>query len=523
LVNGKKEREIMKLERTKNAANNIVWGMINRVVSILLPFALRTILIHEMGVEYAGLGSLFTSILTILNLTELGFSSAITFNMYKPIAENRIDEICSLMALYKKVYHIIGYTILAIGLMILPFLKYLINGSYSTDINIYALYILYLANTVLSYFLFAYKSCIIAAHQRNDILSNIDTILRTMLCVLQAFVLISLKNYYIYVIMNIGYTVIYNLLCSIYATKMYPNYTCRGKVSKDKTAQIKRNIEGLMVGKICMVSRNALDNIFMSAFFGLTAVTIYGNYYYILSAIIGFMNILTVAMSAGIGNSIVSESKEKNYADMHKFTFMYAWIAGWCFVCLINLYQPFMNIWMGEELLFPMSTVILLCLYQYALSLGDIRSLYSNGAGLFWESRYYVLAESMANVILNYVLGKLFGANGIILATLISIVIINFIWGSTIVFRNYFINQKISEFFMRHLKYFIITIFVACIVYVINAALPNSGVSYFMIKMVICIIVPNIMYFLIYRNSVEFREAKLMAKRILVVLFRQKM
>lgn len=440
----------MKLNRTENSIRNIFWGVISKFVMLIFPFIIRTVLIKSLGAEFLGLNSLFTSILTVLNLAELGFSSAIVFNMYKPIAENDIDTVCALMAYYKKVYRVIGVCVTVVGVVLIPFLPYLISGSYPKTINIIVLYLLFLANTSVSYFLFAYKNCILTAYQREDVISKITIVLKIIMYVIQIAALLFLHNYYWYVIAMIICTVMTNIVTAYYSDKIYPQYQCRGEIAKEKRKDIRKNIQGLMVGKICMVSRNSFDSIFLSMFLGLETVAIYGNYYYIMSAISGILTILMTSLSAGIGNSIATESTEKNYRDMNKFVFIYAWISGWCAVSLFCMFQPFMEIWMGSDMLFPMIDVVLICLYFYSLTMGDVRSQYSSAAGLFWENRKYVLAEVIANIVLNYTLGRVFGVHGIIAATLISILLINFVWGSAILFKYYFKGYKVSEFYKKH-------------------------------------------------------------------------
>lgn len=505
----------MKLERSKNAIRNIVWGLINRVVTLLFPFVIRTILIYTLGSEYLGLNSLFTSILTVLNLAELGFSTAIVFSMYKPIAENDSNMICALMAYYKKVYLVIGIAVFTVGMVIMPFLPRLISGSYPDDINLYGLYLLFLVNTSISYFLFAYKVSILTAYQREDILSKVDVVLRIVTYSLQALILLRFGNYYAYVIINIAYTVLNNIVCAFISDKKYPQYKCKGQLSKAAKNSLKKNISGLVIGKICLVSRNSFDNIFISAFLGLQIVAIYGNYYYIMSAIVGILGIFMTAISAGVGNSVVAESVEKNYKDMNKINFIYEWIAGWCTICLFCLYQPFMKIWMGEDMLFPTVDVILICLYFYSLSMGDVRSKYSHAAGLFWESRYYVLAEAIVNIILNYFLGKIFGVSGIILATIVTIVTVNYIWGSHIVFKYYFKQYKIINFFMKNLLYFLVTVIGAGVTFGIVHAIPDKGIGMFLVKGAICLIIPNVFFLICYSKTAVFKDAKEMIIRIL--------
>ena len=182
--------------RIKNVKRNIIWEFVNRIVSLLLPFISRTILIYTLGALYLGLNSLFGSILTILSLAELGFGSAMIFSMYEPIAKGRTDEVCALLNLYRKIYRYIGLCILGIGIVIMFFLPYIIKGDTPEGINIYVLYFIFLLGTSLSYFLFAYKSSLLIANQRNDINSNIGTVLSILTSIVQILVLITFKDYY---------------------------------------------------------------------------------------------------------------------------------------------------------------------------------------------------------------------------------------------------------------------------------------------------------------------------------------
>ena len=500
--------------RRKNTIRNMIWGTVNRLISTVIPFITRTIIINQLGNEYLGLNSLFTSILQILNLTELGFSSAIVYFMYKPIAEKNEEKICSLLNLYKKIYRVIGSIILIIGLGLLPFLNNMISGEIPSDINIYILYLIYLFNTVVTYWLFAYKQSLLQAFQRNDIVSKVHSVLYLVQAILQIILVFTFKNYYLYVIIIPIITITTNIVNAIIAKKKYPKYIPKGKVDENIKKGLKKKVSGLMIYKVCTTTRNSLDSIFISAFLGLNAVAIYNNYYMIMSSIVTFLAIITSSMTSGIGNSVAVETPKKNYNDMNKFNFAYMLMSGWCTICLICLYQPFMKLWVGEEYMLGLDCVILFGIYFYALEIGAIRAVYSDAAGLWWESRYRAIAETIVNVGLNYLLGKLLGLQGIILATLISLLVINFGYGSTIIFKYYFKDEKTSEYYIYHLKYFIITAIIAIITYFICNLLKIEGISKLIYNGIVCVIIPVFLYYIIYRKNKYFEEAKKMIKEI---------
>ena len=224
--------------RTKNTKRNIISGVGYRTVTVLLPFLTRTAILYLLGEQYVGLSSLFTSILQVLNLAELGFSSAIVYNMYKPVADGDDTTICALMNYYKHVYRVIGIIIFVSGIILLPFLPRLISGSWPNEINIYILYLLYLSNTALSYFLFAYKTALLNAMQRMDIVNVVQMISQTGKNVIQLITLLIFRNYYLFVIIAILTTCLSNVLTAIITDKKYPQYKCNGYIS---SLQKKRN------------------------------------------------------------------------------------------------------------------------------------------------------------------------------------------------------------------------------------------------------------------------------------------
>ena len=494
----------MKLERTKNSKRNLLTGIINKILTILLPFIVRTVVIYKLGSEYLGLNSLFTSILQVLSLSELGFSSAVVYSMYKPIAEQDDETICALLAFYRKVYKIVGIIILGVGVCLLPFLPNLIEGTYPAEVNLYVAYLVYLINTALSYLMFAYKSSILTAYQRVDVTNNVLTITTSARDILQIIVLFAFANYYIYVVLIPIFTLANNILNLIMVNRMYPQYKCKGKLSREMLQSIKKKVAGLMLHKVCSTSRNSFDSIFISAFIGLTATAIYANYYYILNALTGVFTVILTSVLAGAGNSVAIETREKNYNDMNKINFLYMWLAGWCTCCMLCLYQPFMKIWVGDELMLPFSSVILFCLYFYVLKMGDVRGLYADASGIWWEQRYRSIAETVANIVLNFTLVQIFGINGIIVATLISLFIINFGMGSQLLFKCYFRNGKLMEYFLYHGKYFLITAMACGVTYAVCSLIGLSGIPGLIIKMVICCVIPNVVYLICYFKTKQY-------------------
>ena len=227
---------------------------------------IRTLVINELGANYLGLSGLYVSILQVLNMAELGISSAIVFSLYRPLAEKDKNTVCALMALYRKLYRYIGLGILTVGLCVTPFLSHIIKGDVPNDINIYLLFLLYLANTSLSYLLYAYKSSLLTADQRSDIVNKVQMAIMLLQYILQIAVLIIFKDYYVYYILTPICTCLYNVCLSRIVDYTYPEYKPSGNLPETIVKDLKQRVKGVLIGKICMVSRSAISSILLSAF-----------------------------------------------------------------------------------------------------------------------------------------------------------------------------------------------------------------------------------------------------------------
>lgn len=440
--------------RTANVKRNIIYGLFQFILSRLLPFIVRTILLYRFGVEYLGLNSLFTSILSLLSLMELGFGTAVVFSMYKPVAEENVPLICVYLNYYRRIYRIVGLTISAIGILLMPFLNNLIKDpSLPGELNLYACYLIFLCNTVVSYLLFGYMTSIPTAYQRRDILSCIEMGASVFSFALESLILLISTNFYLFLLAMPVVTISRNLLTAHVVRERYPELECKGEISSEQKRELKKKISGILVNKLTTVSRNSIDSACISSFIGLAMTGKYSNYYFIMSSIVSASVMICNSMMASVGNSIAIESRDKNYSDMRLFDFIFMAIAGWSTTCLLCLYQPFIYTWIGEDMLFGMQVVIGLCLYFYILITGAIRWVYHEGAGLWWECRYIMIGEAAANVVLNILLCKVMGVAGIVLATVISVFATNCILCPRLIFKEYFKNGKLYEYWKDHIWY----------------------------------------------------------------------
>lgn len=495
----------MKIERKKNAMRNSLAGIINRIVGLFIPFILRTVLIKVLGEQYLGLSSLFSSILQVLNITELGFSSAMVFSMYKPIAEDDTNTICAILNLYKRVYTIMGLSMLVVGISLTPFLEKFISGTIPNDINIKLLYYIFLSDTVIGYLLFAHKKSLLSALHRSDIYDNISTFLQLGFNILKLLLLLLFKNYYLYVIFTPLLTISQQIIIGVYTNKKYPQYFCHGKLNKSIINKIVKRLYGLAIQKIGNTISLSLDSVIISSFLGLSMLAIYSNYFYIISAIMSILTIFLNSMTAGIGNSMVCETKEKNYKDFLKITMLNGWIICIISSCLITLYQHFMKIWVGTNLILSIKIVILLVIYFIINQTRQTVLMYRDAAGIWYKDRFKPLIGCAVNLTLNITLVSKYGIEGVILSTIISYIAIEIPWENNTLFKEYF-DKTTKSYYKKVIGYIIVTFFTMIISTFICFNLPNYGILWFFVKAIIVILISNVIFITIYFRTIEFKE-----------------
>lgn len=445
-----------KLELGKNTLQGTFWGVLDKFINIVFPFILRTIIIRILGAEYAGLNSLYTSILQVLSLAELGIGSAMVYQMYKPVAEDDKKLISALLAYYKKAYYIIGIIILGIGLLICPFIKCFINGNTPDDINIYVLFLIYLGNTVLSYSFLAYEGSILSAYQREADNSKIRLCANGLMYVVQIILLVVFKNYYIYILFLPLATVLYNYLRHKYVRINYPDIKCEGSIGIEQKCNIKNNVLALFLHKIGAAVVNTIDTLVISTFMGLTIVSNYGNYYYLMSAVTSLITIAFTALTAGIGNVIITSDRTVVKKHFNLIFYCNGAAVIICTTCFFAMYQDFIALWVGDKYLFGYDTMMLFCLYFFIHTIRRTIIMYRDAAGMWMDNKWQPIFSSIINLLLNIILINIIGINGILLSTIISMILVDIPWETRTLMKK-LLGENEYLYFAKIFLYLVIT------------------------------------------------------------------
>ena len=506
----------MVIERTKNATRNVVFSGMSQMMYMLVPFIMRSIILNYLGVEYLGLSGLFRSILSILNLAELGVGSAMVFSMYKPIAEDDVETICALMKMYRLFYRIIGLVILSIGLVLTPFLPHLIDGELTADVNLYVLYFMSLGSTVLTYWLFAYKNCLLTAHQREDIASKVAMIVHFIEYSIKILVLILFRNYYIYLVIQIVAQVVVNILVALRVNKIYPNYSPRGDLPKEKMLGIATRVRDLFTSNFSYVVSNSADTLVISSFLGLEVLAIYQNYYFVISSLKTLIEVIVGACIAGIGNSLVTESPEKNYKDLKKLTVLFGWLMSISGAMLLCMYQPFMQIWMGEKNMLEFEYVICFVVYFYSIGMNKLLSMFKDAAGIWKIDKWRPLTAALVNLALNLATVKWLGMYGVLLSTVISIVFIQIPWVIYNLFRAVFPHENMWEYIRLYCGIVVVEL-ICCVSSWFACSWIDLGVwPTLIINALISFAISNVIFFVVFGRSDSFKESAAQIKRVVL-------
>ena len=497
----------MKYDRVQNTRRNARWGFLEKGAALLLPFLVRTALIRRLGLGYAGIGGLFTSALQILSLAELGLSSAVVHSLYAPLAQNDTDKICALLRYYRKAYRWVGLIVILLGAALFSFLPWLMADGLPRDVSLLWVYGAYLAHAALGYFVFPERRALLLAAQRRDVISRVSLLIRFAAFAGQMAALLLSRNYHFYILFLPLSALGDQLLCAREAKRIFPQYVCRGVLDDGARGEIIQKTKGLFVHRLLGQSRNAFDQLFVSAFFGLVAVGMYGNYFYILQSVRGLLDVITASMSAGVGNSVAMDSAGKNYRDFCTFTFLYEALCGVCAACLMCLYQPFMALWCGRDALFSTEIAVAFCVYFYVWTMGDIKSQYSDARGLWWKNRFRTLCEAVSNIVLNALLARWLGVFGIVIATALSILLVGFPWSTILLFRDFFPNQSPGRY-MADQGLYALTAAAACAAsWLLCGLIPAEGIGGLLLRLIVCVLCSAGLYCVCFCKTVRFRQA----------------
>lgn len=501
--------------RTEHSARNTSVAFLSRLAIIIMGYITRIVFIHTLSADYVGVNGLFTDIINVLSLSEMGLSTAVTFALYKPIAENDREKIKSIMQFYKRMYTTVAIIVALLGLAIVPFFDVLMKNQPNVG-NIYLIYALYLAGSVTSY-LFVYKKTLIDANQLSYITSLYYTVVYLIQDVIHIAILFLTHNFILFLLINIIATFTLNILYSRKAEKLYPFIKDKNIVplSKDEHKKMRNNIGAMFLHKFGNVVVDNTDNLIMSAFIGVIEVGIYSNYFLIIASVRQLFNQIFDALTASVGNLAVSSDGKTVKKIFEGINFIGQWVYGLAAVILYEILNPFMELSFGKDYLFEKQIVLILCINFFIRGLCQATLIFRDSIGLFWADRYKSIIEAIINLVVSIILVNYLGVIGIFIGTLISTLTTTF-WVEPIVFYHH-IKESSLRFFLKMSQYIAVWAVIWYLVdkvcsftcaYINMASNISALLVNIIIRFVLCILVTNPILFLIYFRTKEFETLK---------------
>lgn len=491
------------------------FGTIGFLFSYIFTFATRKIFVVYLSIEYLGLNGLFSNILSMLSLAELGIGTAICYSLYKPLAFNETEKIQALMQLFKKAYTIIGFLVLGIGLSLIPLLPFIL-GEVPNIPHINFIYALFIIDSGASYFL-SYKRTILVADQKKYIDTTYYYGFQIVKSLLQILVLVLTGNFIFFLLVMLGTTVIENLVIRHKINRMYP-YLIKMKkksLSREEKTQIKKNVYALTFHKIGGVIVNGTDNILMVKFVSLTSAGINANYTMITTALRKIMGIIFSSLTASIGNLAAEKHGEGSKPFFDQLNFISAWIYGFSAISLLALFNPFISLWLGSEYLFDYAVVFVIVLNFYLAGMLMPVRTFNSSMGLFWYDRYKPIFESIINLGFSIYLVNKIGLVGVLIGTTISTVT-TCSWFEPFVLFKFGFELPVSKYFFNYVRYTLVTILIGWVTFKGIAFVEISNrFGDFFVSMILCAIIPNVLYILVYFRNIEFINTRKLFMRVI--------
>ena len=506
------------MARTQNSIRNVLSAMIGQLGGILVNLLARVFFLHYLNQTYLGLNGLFTNVLTMLSLVELGVGPAMAYSLYKPLADHDVERLKSHMAFYKKAYVTIGLAIAALGLAFLPF--YTVFMDEVPDIpHLNTIYLLFVANTVVSYF-YSYKRSLIICDQKKYIETAVHYGAYFLLNVVQIIFLALTKNYVVFLMLQVLSTWLENFILARKADKLYPFLREKNVRPMDKTDSqvIFRNVAAMSMHKVGAVVVNSTDNILISKLIGLASAGLYSNYYTIIHPLQTITNPIFESIVASVGNltATVKDGNVEHLMETFYDVFFFAfWIFTFCSICLLNLLHPFIEfMWLRNRgWLLDNATLYVLVLNFYLYGMRRPVLTFRDATGAFWNDRFKPIFESIINLVASILLAKPFGIAGIFLGTLVSTVTTS-LWVEPMVLYHNVFYAHMRKYFARFFSYTAVGLVICVITTWLCSHVGYSLIS-ILPRALICLTVPNLLLLVVFYRTKEFQYFRRLGKTIL--------
>lgn len=501
--------------RSANSMRNATASLVVSLVTLIFSFIGRTVFVQCLSAEYLGLNGLFSNVLSLLSLAELGVGSALNYALYAPLKDGDTRKVQALMRIYRRIYIIVGVVIFALGAALTPLLPLLMKdaptGIPTSSIMLY--YLLQVVGTAMTYF-FAHKRALLICDQREYVSTLSTGVCRIIMTVLQVAALYATGSYLIYLLVGIACAFAENLFIARMARKLYPYL--RGsdapRLDGGELRTIRRNVPAIFLHNIGGMVVFATDNIIISKFVGIVAVGVFSNYTLLLGAANTLIGKLLTSLQASIGNLMASDDDVHAESVFYHILFANASIYSFAATCLLCLLQPFMELWLGTDYLLPLEAVVALVASFYIGGVRFTLLMFKSASGVFRQDMYKPVVEGIVNLVVSIPLAIHLGIMGATIGTIISTVGVAF-WYEAYTFFKVRYHKSPWRYLAVQFGYFVLCVAITTIAFALCTSYPVQGVFGLALRLVTCAALHAIAYGALFGRSEHFNYFRTIMRR----------
>lgn len=493
--------------RTSSSLRTLMVSFIGQMINLILLFVSRRLFVQHFAQEYLGVNGLFSNLLTVLSLAELGIGTAMLYGLYQPAANGDEAGVCRLMNLYRVLYGGVGSVVLILGVALMPVLPYLVQGDGIPGLRL--IYSMYLFDTVAGYFL-SYKQAVLAAHQEAWQTTSVTQAVRSVQILLQMVVIVCFENFYVYLAIQMSSQLTANMILSRIVDRRYPYLrgNHKGYPSREECKELFRQVGALSLHRLGGVLVSHTDNLIISTFRGLATVGVYSNYQMVLNSMRVMMSYIYNSFSPSIGNLAASENRNRIYEIHSALDFLMSLLYGWLALCLAVLFNPFIRLYFGVNYVLQLPVVLLIVLDFYLNGMRQMTLRFRDGMGLYWYDRYKPVAEILLNLVVSMVLVGRLGIAGVVIGTIVSTLLTNF-WVEPLVFFRYGVKEswkhKFMWYYVQRGSQAAVLIVDGAILWVLHKQMPIQNFVDWVLWGILCTVLYGLTALLVFRQRREWK------------------
>lgn len=487
-----------KRDRTSNTISNVVYSVGYQLLTLVLSFISRTAFIWHFGAAYLGINGLFSDVLSLLSLVDLGFGIAMVYSLYEPLANGDEVRVSALVRFFRDAYLAIAFVVALVGIAITPLVPLLVKLEVEVP-HLKLYYLLSLANVVASY-LFIYRTTVLTADQRNYVVTRVNMWVAVLRTVLQILSILILNSYVAYLSVAVFTTVIANIFSSRIAVKDYPFIKEGGRLSKDEKRGILGNVFSAFVFKVSNALMNATDNIIISVVVGTVFVGYYSNYLMVSNRLLVFYTLLFSSATASIGNLVVTGTAERRYDVFRKSQAIGFMAAGIMVPCFFGCIDDVITLWAGSDFLMDASALVAMCVNLYLSCVLQPLWTYREATGLYSKTKWVMVGCATLNVILSFLLGNTFGVAGILAASSLSRLVTYFWYEPRLLFSMYF-EKSSTHYFLQIASNALLVFCLSAVTRTITSLVPLSIAFLLFVKIPLCFLICLASVSVMYRGE----------------------